>query len=153
MGALPDTTSTRDVGVSLIESIVAIGLLAGVLVSIAGLFVLAGRQVTGSRNSSVALCHARAMVEELRSLGFRQQYRWAAGAACVPAVETTCRIGSRTAAAVAHWQAGLAAQLARSHAEIEFNAVDGPTLQTGRAVRIRVTVVWYEGPRRRSLSL
>ena len=42
-------------GFSLIEVVIALGLLAGVLIAIAGLFILGGRSVKSGRTSSEAL--------------------------------------------------------------------------------------------------
>ena len=64
----------RQRGFSLVEVVVALGLLSAVLISISGLFVLAHKQVDGGRKHSVALSVARDILEEMDGWSFRQLY-------------------------------------------------------------------------------
>jgi prepilin-type N-terminal cleavage/methylation domain-containing protein len=143
----------RQRGFSLVEVVVALGLLAAVLISISGLFVLARKQVDGGRKHSVALSVARDIMEEMDGWGFRQLYLGYGldgGAA-------SYTIDSRTNDAAAPWQGALAAELSESHAEILLQAFDGsaspPALSDARAVRVEVRIFWKEGLRPRSLRL
>jgi prepilin-type N-terminal cleavage/methylation domain-containing protein len=61
-------------GFSLIEVVVALALLAGVLISIAGLFVIGARQVESGREATEALSVARGIVEQMNKWGFHQTY-------------------------------------------------------------------------------
>ena len=67
--------SRRQAGFSLVEVVVALGLLAAVLISISGLFVLAHKQVDGGRKNSVALSVARDILEEMDGWSYRQLYQ------------------------------------------------------------------------------
>lgn len=61
-------------GFSLVELVLALGLMAGVLISIAGLFSLGGRQIKSGRASSAALASGKLIVEEMNGWAFRQTY-------------------------------------------------------------------------------
>ena len=62
----------REDGFSLIEVVIALGLLAGVLISVAGLFILGGRSVKSGRTSSEALAAGKEIVEEMNGWAFAQ---------------------------------------------------------------------------------
>ena len=59
-------------GFSLVEVVLALGILAGVLISIAGLFIIGGRQVKSGRTSSEALAQAKEITEEMNGWGYTQ---------------------------------------------------------------------------------
>ena len=126
-------------GFSLVEVVVALGLLAGVLISISGLFVLANRQLDGGRNHSIALSVARDVLEEMDGWGFRQIYSTFGFDGTAARATPWTRGPTRYAARVAgrRWNA----ELSESHAEIVIeSAVDsgpGPSLRDARAIRVR----------------
>ena len=140
-------------GFSLVEVVIALGLLAGVLIAISGLFVLANRQLDGGRNHSIALSVARDILEEMDGWGYRQVYSTFGfdGAASSYTVDT------RTNGYASRWRAELESRLSESYAEIVIeSAVDsgpGPALRDARAIRVRITVRWSEGLRPRQVSL
>lgn len=140
-------------GFSLVEVVVALGLLAGVLISISGLFVLANRQLDGGRNQSIALSVARHIVEEMDGWGFRQVY----GTFGFDGAAAAYTVDSRTNAYAAKWQAELESRLGGSSAEIVIESASesgpGPALRDARAIRVRVTVRWSEGLRQRQVTL
>jgi type II secretory pathway pseudopilin PulG len=141
-------------GFSLVEVIVALGLLAGVLISIAGLFVIGGRQVESGRTATEALSVARGILEEMDGWGFRQTYMLFG---IDGTVTTSATVDTRVDAYSAKWQQTLDEALFESHAEILIESL-GPTnpppnLATTRAIRVVVTVFWSEGNRDRSIRL
>jgi type II secretory pathway pseudopilin PulG len=141
-------------GFSLVEVIVALGLLAGVLISIAGLFVIGGRQVESGRTATEALSVARGILEEMDGWGFRQTYMLFG---IDGTVTTSATVDTRVDAYGAKWQQTLDEALFESHAEILIESL-GPTnpppnLATTRAIRVVVTVFWSEGNRDRSIRL
>ena len=143
----------RERGFSLVEVVLALGLLALVLISIAGLFVLGGRQVRSGRASSEALSVARGILEETEGWGFRQTYERYG----LDGSEAAYEIDSRANPSAARWQAGLDAMLPGSYALIELTSLGpggaAPPMNRTRAIRVLVTVHWDEGGRRRSLQL
>lgn len=140
-------------GFSLVEVVIALGLLAGVLISISGLFVLANRQLDGGRNHSIALSVARDVLEETGGWGFRQLYSslGSDGSAASLVVD------SRVDAAATKWRQPLEDELAEGRVEIRLESITDsgspPALRDARAIRVQVTVHWREGLRDRSVRL
>lgn len=145
-------------GFSLIEVIVALGLMAGVLIAIAGLFVLGGRSVKSGRTSSEALALGREIVEEMNAWGYAQLWGnfGLAGTANTYTVDTaTCVTADCTG-----WQNSLVAKLGTTaHATIKLdnvvqagqplvNFVDGAGNLLSRNVRVTVNVLWTQVPGR-----
>ena len=153
-------TTSDAVGFSLVEVIAAVGLMAGVLLSVAGLLTVGQRQVMSGRSSSEALALARDILEELEGLGFHQSFESFGDDGSLASFV----VDTRTSSQAAEWQANLDSRLVdlfeddnRSHAEIRFDSINGtptpPSLLAAEAIRITVTVFWSEGPRRRSVRL
>ena len=65
---------TGEGGFSLAEVVVALGVLASVLISVAGLLVLGNRLVKAGRGNSEALAVARDVLEEMECWSFEQVY-------------------------------------------------------------------------------
>jgi type II secretory pathway pseudopilin PulG len=140
-------------GFSLIEVVVALGLLAGVLISIAGLFVLGGKQVKSGRTATEALSVARGILEEMDGWGFRQTYELYGFDGSTAAVTAD----TRTNAYALRWQPILNDKLVNSYALIQVQSLvqtgAPPPLSTTRTMRVLVTVHWDEGARHRTSQL
>jgi prepilin-type N-terminal cleavage/methylation domain-containing protein len=140
-------------GFSLIEVLLSLGLLAGVLVATASLFVVSDRSVKGGRTASAALSVARSIIEEIEDWGFDQTYRAFGldGSLAAYALDT------RSNAYAVKWQATLSEKLQDGRATIELESLSpggvAPSLAGAQAIRVLVTVHWDEGPRRRSIQL
>jgi len=147
--------STRDQrGLSLVEVILALGLMAAVLISIAGMFVLSERQVVSGKTSSEALAVGRAILEEINGWGFQQTYQVFGfdGAAQSYTVLSTAN------AYAAKWQTLLDDSLDRgSVATIAIQSLGPasppPNLNATRTIRVTVTIDWTEGERPRQISV
>lgn len=141
-------------GFSLVEVVIALGLLAGVLIAIGGLFVLGGRSVKSGRTSSEALTAGKEIIEEMNSWAFTQLWQnfGLAGTAATYTVDTkTCVTADCTA-----WQAALVAKLGpTAHATIKLDSVyqtgfatpnfeDGAGTVLAKNVRVTVSVVWTQ---------
>jgi len=135
-------------GTGLIETIVALGLLAGVLLSACGLFASAARQVRAGGNVSIALATARTALEELELASFQGVL---ALLGCDGSL-SSCE-GAGTAPAIALWNVRAGKVLHDGLVEVEVDAVGAPTLLQAPALRIRLRVSWSEGPRRAALVL
>lgn len=138
-------------GFSLVEVILALGLLAMVLLSISGLFVLGGRQVKSGRQSTQALSVARAIVEEMEGWSFRQTYeRYGFDGS-----QTAYVVDTRTNGYARKWQDALDGALAGAWATIELVSLGNPPqpLSATAAIRVLVTVHWEETGRQRQLRL
>jgi type II secretory pathway pseudopilin PulG len=143
----------REAGFTLVELLVALGLLTAVAFSIAGMFLLGTRSVNGGRTQTVALSVAQDVLEEMDGWVFERL--WTAFGFDGSAAAYT--VDSRLAAEAAGWQAALDADLSDAWAEIRIESVvdDGgaPPLSAAPAVRVTVTVAWSEGARTRRVRL
>ncbi len=149
-----DRSSER--GFSLVEVVIALGLMAGVLISVAGLFVLGGRSVNSGRNSTEALAVGRQILEEMNGWGFRQTYGLYGfdGSASAYSVDT------RTNSYAAKWQPTLTERLGDgAFATVQLNSLiasgSPPAMNASncKAIRVVVTVFWNEGARGRNVAV
>ena len=149
-------------GFSLVEVIIALGLLAGVLITISGLFVVGAKQVKSGRTSSEALAVAKEIQENMYGWGYSQL--WGMFGYNGQAVAYT--VDTRSCAACATWQATLATKLGPSaYASIKIESIasavgavqnfaDATGAILAKTVRTSVTVFWAESPgRERSVTL
>ena len=143
-------------GFSLVEVVIALGLLAGVLISITGLFIMASKQVKAGRKSSEALAVGKQMVEAMNGWGYSQL--WANfgfdGAATTYTVD--CRANT-VGGFCPGWQNSLTGKIGPSaYATIKLDSMTpavgaAPNFAdpaTGtiltRNVRVLVTINWTE---------
>jgi len=138
-------------GFSLAEVVVALGLLASVLISVAGLLVLGNRQVSSGRSSSEALAVARDVLEEIKSWSFHETT--AAFVDDCDLATLTCTIESETSVTAADWHRQLVDDVGQGRLEIVLDSLDGDALDQTRNLRVTVTVYWEDGARSRSLRL
>ena len=149
-------------GFSLVEVIIALGLLAGVLITISGLFVVGAKQVKSGRTSSEALAVAKEIQEDMYGWGYSQIWEMFGydGQAAIYTVDT------RSCASCGAWQATLGAKLGPSaYANIKVDSVanatgavnnfaDASGAILAKTVRVSVTVFWTEVPgRKRSVTV
>ena len=151
-------TSKNERGFSLVELIIALGLLAGVMLTIAGMFSLAGKQVKSGRTSSEALAVGKQILEEMNGWAYRQTYELFGlnGAANAYTVDTRTNGSSYTN----NWQSILTSKLGNgSYAIIQLNSLSAsgtpPNMNdpTAKNFRVTVTVHWTEITRPRALSV
>ena len=149
-------------GFSLVEVIIALGLLAGVLITISGLFVVGAKQVKSGRTSSEALAVAREIEEVMHGWGYAQIWTTFG----FDGRATTYTVDTRSSTPCAAWQTTLTTKLGPSaYANIKLDSVanavgtvqdfaDGSGAILAKAVRVSVTVHWTEVPgRERSVTL
>jgi type II secretory pathway pseudopilin PulG len=144
---------SRSAGFSLPEVTIALGLLGSVLVSMAGLFVMAERIVHGGKDHTTALAIARDILEETNGWHFDGLY----GTFGLDGSASSYTLDSRTAAYAAGWQAMLDQDLGSAYAEIELEALDEggstPAVRDARCIRVSVTVHWNNEQRGRAVSV
>jgi hypothetical protein len=150
----------RATGFSLVEVIVALGLLAGILLAIAGLLVVGNREVRSGRHTSAALSVARAVLEEIETLGYHQTYELYGGAGNTTAHTAYSYDSSEPEAS--KWQARVVELLGGGpnvpHVEVHFESIaepgaPQPNLVDSVGMRVEVRLVWTEGIRPRELEL
>ena len=151
IGRAPRTGGQR--GFSLAEVIVALGVLASVLISVAGLLVVGNRLVKSGRGSSLALAVARDILEECDGRSFEGVYT---EFGC-DAGESTCTVDTSAPVipSMAQWKEMVEDELFQGFAEVLIESVEdgAPALRDSRALRITVRVFWTEGPRARDTRL
>lgn len=142
-----------EAGFSLPEAILALGLLAGVLISLSGLFVQADALMRGGKHQTEALAVARNILEDTDSWHFRALYERFGLDGSAPSYT----VDTRSNAAAVGWQSNLDRDLPRAHAEIRLESLDGsgtpPPLSTTGAIRITVEVLWQERRKDRSVRV
>jgi type II secretory pathway pseudopilin PulG len=140
-------------GFSLVEVVIALGLLAGVLISISGLFVIGGNQVKSGRTSSEAIAVGRTILEEMNKWGFRQTY----GMFGYDGAAASYSLDTRTNSYATKWQPLLTPKLVNSYATVQLQSLGPggtpPNLDATRAIRVLVTVNWDEGARHRTVQV
>ena len=144
-------------GFSLIEVVVALALLAGVLISIAGLFVIGARQVESGRESTEALSVARGIVEQINKWGFHQTYElFGANGNAATYTWDTRTITDPPTTGMAKWQPMLTQKSPGAYATNTVSSLGPgtpPVLNLTRAMRVVVTVRWAERLRQRQVQL
>lgn len=138
-------------GSSLFEVTLAIGLLAGVLGSVAGMFVLGAGSVKRGRNSTEALAITRSIVEEMQSW---RPHDLHANFGC-DATLTSCVIQTDTAPGGEQWQQRISDAFGNASATISISSLNPgfPPLETSTQFRVLVTTNWKEGSRARKVRL
>jgi type II secretory pathway component PulJ len=147
------SATRRSGGFSLPEAILALGLLAGVLISLSGLFVQADGMMRAGKLQTEALAVARNIVEDTDAWHFRALYERFG----LDGSAASYTIDSRTNPAAATWQSDLDRELPQAHAEIRLESIVGsgtpPPLDAARAIRITVDVQWRERRKDRSVRV
>jgi prepilin-type N-terminal cleavage/methylation domain-containing protein len=139
-------------GFSLVEVIIAIGVLSGVLVAISSMFMLGGRQVKVGKTITSATAIAHDIVERFENRSFNTL--WAdLGAAGTDSTRTVN--STTTGSPLAPWQAEIAQKLANGSASLTITALGPgtPTFATATAIRIRTAVTWNELGRPQTVTL
>ncbi len=139
-------------GFSLVEALVALGLVAWAFLGIGGLVLVSSGLVRAARSHTVALAVARGALEGLCSGGFDGTW----GRLGLDGSAAAATVDSRADAWAAPWQRVLAASLADAHAEIELHSIAPSAsvpLREADAIRVTVTVLWSDGRRARRIRL
>jgi len=151
-GTRTGTAAERDGGFSLVEVIIAIGVLAGLLLSVASMFILGGRQVKAGKTITEATTLAQDMMEEFDRASFTSLYT-ILGAATTDTTRTV--VSTTTGSPIAGWQTEIARKLANGAATVRIDAVGTGTPDFGTAAGIRLTIdiAWNELGRPQTVKL
>ena len=139
-------------GFSLVEVVIAIGVLAGVLLSICSMFILGGRQLKTGKTVTEATTICHAIMESFDSLSFTALYTTFGAAA----TDTTMTVSSTTTgSAIQSWQTEIARKLDNGVATVTIipRGPGTPNFGTAAGIRMTVTVTWTELARPQSVSL
>ena len=139
-------------GFSLVEVIIAMGVLAGVLVSISSMFMLGGKQVKAGKTITEATAIAMDIVEEFETMSFTALYT-SLGAV---ATDTTVTVDSTTTGSFMEpWQTDIDGKLENGSASVTATPLGPgtPNFGAATAVRVVITLTWNELGRPQSVGL
>ena len=144
--------TSPEAGFSLIEVVIAIGVLAGVMLSIASMFILGGRQVKTGKTLTEATTLAQDLMEQFDKESYTSLYLNLGAVA----TDSTRTVQSTTGGSpIQGWQAEIARKLANGAASVRLDAMGPGTPNFGTAAGIKVTVTlsWNELGRPQSVGL
>ena len=139
-------------GFSLIEVIIAIGVLSAVLLSIASMFILGGRQVKAGKTITEATALCQDIMEQFDKESFTALYT-NLGAATTDTTKTV--LSTTTGSYLVPWQAEIIRKLSSGVASATIDAIGPGTPNFGAATGIKITVTlsWNELGRAQSVKL
>ena len=137
-------------GFSLIEVVIAIGVLAGVLLSICSMFILGGRQLKTGKTLTEATAIAHDIMETFDKLSFNSLYT-TFGATTSSTSVTAVSTGSSNP--VTPWQVEISRKLDGGSATVTLLPIGGANFGVAIGIRMTVTVNWTELARAQSVSM
>jgi type II secretory pathway pseudopilin PulG len=142
----------RDSGFSLIEVVLAIGILSGVLLSIASMFIMGQRQVKTGKTITEATALAQDLMEAFDKQSFVALYT-NLGAATTDSTFTV--LSTTTGSPIASWQTEIARKFASGTGQVTIDAIGNgsPTFGTCAGIKLTTTVSWSELGRPQSVKL
>jgi type II secretory pathway pseudopilin PulG len=144
----------KEGGFSLIEVTIALGLLATVLISIASLFIIGGKQVHQGKSTTSATAVGQTIMERIDQLPYIQTYAFFGGAD----TSTSLSVSTTTTGNNANqWQSEIQSRLGpNASGTIDITPLGSASplnMGSASALRVRVTVNWTELGRPRSAAL
>jgi len=141
-------------GFSLIEVTLALGLLATVLISIATLFILGGKQVHQGKSTTSATALTHTIMERIDQLPYTDTYTYFGGTAATASMAVdTVTTGNNAN----QWQSEIMSRLGPSgHALIQVTPLGSASplnMGSGSALQVKISVVWRELGRNRTVAL
>lgn len=139
-----------ETGFSLVEVVIAIGVLAGVLLSICSMFIMGGRQLKGGKTMTEATAMAHDIMETFDKLSFNSMYVTLGGSSGVATANITTSTGTN---AITPWRAEVTRKLEGGVATATVDAVGGTNFGNALGIKMTVTVSWNELGRAQSVTL
>ena len=141
-------------GFSLIEVTLAMGLLATVLISIASLFILGGKQVKDGKSMTAAAAITHEIMEKIEQKHYTETYTYFGGTDA----STSLSVSTTTIGNIAtQWQAEieekLGPQASGTITVTPLGTASPLTMLTSEALQVNVTITWSELGRSRNVSL
>ena len=140
----------REEGFSLVEVVIAIGVLAGVLLSICSMFILGGRQLKGGKTMTEATAISHDIMETFGKLSYNTLYTSFGAADTATSISISTSSGTNP---ITPWQAEIARKLANGVATATLVPVGGTNFGNGKGIKMTVSVTWNELGRAQTVSL
>jgi Tfp pilus assembly protein PilV len=137
-------------GFSLVEVVIAIGVLAGVLLSICSMFILGGRQLKGGKTMTEATALTHDIMETFDKLSFAAMYT-TFGAVATDTTKSVVSTGSTNP--ITPWQTEISRKLNNGSATAKLDQIGGTNFGTAIGIKMTVTVSWNELGRAQSVTL
>jgi prepilin-type N-terminal cleavage/methylation domain-containing protein len=142
----------RERGFSLVEVIIAIGVLSGVLISISSMFMLGGKQVKAGKTITEATAISHDIMETFETMSFSALY-FDLGAAVTG---TTVTVNSTTVGSILEpWQAEIERKLEGGSASATVTPLGPgtPNFGAATALRVQISVTWTEFGRPQTVQM
>ena len=145
-------SGSGEAGFSLIEVIIAIGVLGGVMLSIASMFIMGGRQVKTGKTLTEATTLAQDLMEQFDKESFNALYL-NLGAASSDTTRTV--LSTTTGSPIQGWQTEIARKLDSGSASVRIDAMgpSSPNFGAAAGIKVTVTISWNELGRAQSVGL
>jgi type II secretory pathway pseudopilin PulG len=141
-------------GFSLIEVTIALGLLATVLISIASLFIMGGKQVKNGKSTTTAAAISHEIMERIEQKAYTDTYLYFGGTDSSTSVSVNTFTSGNNAT---QWQAEIGSKLgpqAKGFIVVTPLGNASPlNMGNSQALQVRVTISWNELGRTKSVSL
>lgn len=143
-----------EAGFSLIEVTLALGLLATVLISIASLFIMGGKQVKTGKSTTTAAAISHEIMERIEQKSYTDTYLYFGGTDSSTSVAVNTFTSGNNAT---QWQAEIGSKLGpQAKAFIDVTPLGNASplnMGNSQALQVRVTISWNELGRSKSVSL
>lgn len=154
LGGVAPEPAGRERGFSLIEVTLALGLLAAVLVSIASLFILGGKQVHDGKTTTSATSLSHTIMERIDQLPYIEVYNYFGG---TPS-STSLSVSTNTVGNNANqWQAEITSRLgpgaSGTIAVTPLGSASPLNMGNAQALQVKVTVNYKELGRPKNVAL
>jgi uncharacterized protein (TIGR02598 family) len=141
-------------GFSLIEVTIALGLLATVLISIASLFIMGGKQVKTGKSTTTAAAISHEIMEQIEQKSYTDTYAYFGGTDSSTLLSVNTFTSGNNAT---QWQAEIGSKLgpqAKGFIVVTPLGNASPlNMGNSQALRVRVTIAWNELGRSKSVAL
>jgi hypothetical protein len=141
---------SNEQGFSLIEVVIAIGVLAGVLLSICSMFIMGGRQLKGGKTMTEATALAHDIMETFDKLSFNSLYTSFGATTSSTTISITTSTGTNV---ITPWQAEVTRKLESGVATARLDPVGGTNFGNAIGIKMTVTLTWSELGRPQTVTL
>ena len=142
--------TTGERGFSLVEVVIAIGVLAGVLLSICSMFIMGARQLKGGKTMTEATTIVHDIMETFGKLSYNTLYTTFGATDTSTSVSVSTSTGTNP---ITPWKAEVTRKLENGVATATLTPVGGTNFGNGKGIKMVVSLSWSELGRAQTVSL